>query len=105
MHQNSAIGQTGTAEAAGQARLEGRWSGGRRLKGIEHVAGEQSKDGHHQDRFQLLVVRGSTAKVIACRLLGVVLNRDPLAYRVRRDVLHSLMAKFALIHLSSVPCL
>ena len=69
--------------ADGRARREG-W---RNLEGVEHVAGEQGKDGHNQDCFQLLVVRGSAAEVIACRLLGVILDGQPLAYTVRSDVL------------------
>lgn len=30
--------------------------GGEELEGVEHVAGEQSKNGHNQDCFQLFVV-------------------------------------------------
>lgn len=79
--------------------------GGGDLEGVEYVAGEQGKDGHNQNCFQLLVIRGSAAKVIACRLLGVILDGQPLAYTVRSDVLDSLVAKFAVIHLSPVSSL
>jgi hypothetical protein len=75
------------------------------LEGVEHVAREQGKDGHNQNCFQLLVIRGSAAKVIACRLLGVILDGQSLAYAIRSDVLDSLVAKFAVIHLSPVSCL
>ena len=35
------------------------------LEGVKHVAGKKSENRHHQDGFQLFVVRASTTKVVA----------------------------------------
>ena len=86
----------------GTPLVGGGIDGGGDLEGVEHVAREQSKDGHNQDCFQLLVVMGSAAEVITCRFLGVVLDGQTFADTIRRDVLCSLMAKFAVIHLAPV---
>src|SRR5271170_2496536 len=74
-------------------------SGRGELEGIEHVAGEQSKNGHYQNCFQLFVVRGiGAAEVIAGGPLRVILNGQPFAYRVRGDVLGPVMTKISVVH-------
>ena len=74
-------------------------SGKRELKGVQHVAGEQSKDGHDQNCFQLFVVRGIGATVvIAAGFLRVILDGQPFAHRVRGKVLGSVMTKLSVIH-------
>ena len=40
-------------------------SGGENLEGVKDVAGKQCKNCHHQDGFQLFVVRAGTTKVVA----------------------------------------
>jgi hypothetical protein len=74
---------------------------GKRLKRVQHVAGEQSKNSHNQNRFQLFVVRFSAAEMIAPRLLRVVLDSQLFAYRVGCNVLAPVMTEFAVIHPSS----
>jgi hypothetical protein len=83
----------GASEESAELRLQ------RDLEGVEHVAGEQSENRHHQDRFQLLVVRLGTTVVIARRLLWVILNSQTLAWTVRGNMLYPVMTEFAVIHL------
>ena len=89
-----ALAQSETEIPSGKQESEKRG-----LKGVKHVAGEQSKDGHDQNCFQLFVVRGiGAAVVIAAGFLRVVLDGQPFAHRVRGKVLGSVMTKLSVIH-------
>ena len=97
MHESSFFDRHGSTHFRWYMEIGG--SGG--LEGVEHVAGKQGENGHNQDRLQLLVVRLGAVKVIARRLFRVILNRQPLAWSVRRDVLGPVMTEFPVIHLST----
>jgi hypothetical protein len=75
------------------------------LKRVKDVTGEQGKNSHHQNRFQLFVVRAGAAEVIAGRLAGIVLDRQALADVVRSDVLGPLVAELAVMRVSAVTTL
>jgi len=76
--------------------------GGENLEGVQDVAGKQCENRHHQDGFQLFVVRASTTKVVACRLFGVVLDGQALADSVRRNVRRAVMTEFPVMYLPIV---
>jgi hypothetical protein len=78
--------------------LRGTAVTGTALKGVENVAGQETKNRHYQDSFQLFIVGGGAAEVITSGLLGVVLYGKLLAHIIRCNVLGSKVTEFAMVH-------
>jgi len=73
---------------------------GENLEGVKDVARKQGEHCHHQDGFQLFIVRAGTTKVVVGWLFGIVLDGQPLADSVWSNVRRALVTEFPVAYLS-----